>query len=56
MIDGSQVMRYLTKTTCPHCNKEITIGHFIGQPIIKWLLSDEQIKEARESLKKDLMK
>jgi hypothetical protein len=54
MEEAQQVMRYLTRSVCPHCNKEITIGHFIGQPMIKWVLSDEQIKTAKEDLTKKL--
>lgn len=51
-MDKQNIIKMISPSICPHCNKEILISNKMTAPWVDWVLKKEDIDKAKESVKK----
>jgi len=51
-MSESKIIKAITEIICPHCNKKVMVSFRSYFPSIDWSLKKEDLKTAKEKLKK----
>lgn len=52
--DQLKVIKSITKYVCPHCENKIFVSVSINQPLLHWVITEEQLLKNKEDLRRKL--
>ena len=55
-MENSRIIKSITPATCPGCGEDIYICHQQVPPVVSWVLKEENITAAKETLKQEVEK
>lgn len=54
-MSNNRNIKVIAPGMCPHCNKEIVIAYQMTTPAVDWILKQEDIESAKETIRKKIL-
>ena len=55
-MNEPRVIKFITPSICPHCNKEIIVSSKMVSPMVDWILKKEDVEKAKNDLREQVEK